>query len=236
MIGPADGATMRSVTRWMAQTARGVAAAVRTHPGTLLAAAAALAVASVLLPPLVLSLARKPADYFTFNPWLSRLPEYVTNPEVPLAVKVDKLWALVIFWFSSDSPMGGTEWGFAVGVGDLVRIALTSLLFGLYVALWRRERRQRVRAVSFTAGAWAARPSGMLGAVSGVVGLSTGPCSVMGCGAPVLPVVGLAFAGLSSGTLALLATVSTVVAVGVPAAMGAGVIYLGWVTGRRDAR
>lgn len=236
MIGPADGGNMRSVTRWLAQTARGVAAAVRAHPGTLLAAAAALGVASVLLPPLVLSLARKPADYFTFNPWLSRLPEYVTNPDVPLAVKVDKLWALVIFWFSSDSPMGGTEWGFAVGVGDLVRIALTSLLFGLYVALWRLERRQRAQAVSFAAGAWAARPSGMLGAVSGVVGLSTGPCSVMGCGAPVLPVVGLAFAGLSSGTLALLATISAVVAVGVPAAMGLGVVYLGWVTGRRDAR
>jgi hypothetical protein len=69
-----------------------------------------------------------------------------------------------------------------------------------------------------------------------VVGLSTGPCSVMGCGAPVLPVVGLAFAGLSSGTLALLATISTVVAVGVPAAMSVGVVYLGWLTGRRDAR
>jgi hypothetical protein len=227
---------MRSVTQWMAQTARGVAAAGRTHPGTLLAAAAALAGASVLLPPLVLSLARKPADYFTFNPWLSRLPEYVANPDVPLAVKVEKLWALVIFWFSSDSPMGGTEWGFAVGVGDLVRIALTSLLFGLYVALWRLERRQRVQAVGVAAGAWAARPSGMLGAVSGMVGLSTGPCSVMGCGAPVLPVVGLAFAGLSSGTLALLATISTAVAVGVPAAMGVGVVYLGWLTGRRDAQ
>src|SRR5262245_20087337 len=134
MIGPAD--DMRSLANAAADVARGVVAAVRTRPGTLLAAAAALGATSILLPPLVLSLARKPADYFTFNPWLSRLPEYVANPDVSLAVKLEKLWALVIFWFSSDSPMGGTEWGFAVGVGDLVRIGLTSLLFGLYIALW----------------------------------------------------------------------------------------------------
>jgi hypothetical protein len=231
MIRSAD--DMRSLAEAAADVARGVATAVRTRPGTLLAAAAALGAASILLPPLVLSLARKPADYFTFNPWLTRLPEYVAHPDVPLAVKLEKLWALVIFWFSSDSPMGGTEWGFAVGVGDLVRIGLTSLLFGLYIALWRLERDQRALVGGIAAGAWTARPSGMLGALSGVVGLSTGPCSVMGCGAPVLPVVGLAFAGLSSGTLALLATVSTVVAVGVPAAIGVGVAYLGWVTGRR---
>ncbi len=45
---------------------------------------------------------------------------------------------------------------------------------------------------------------GLVGAFAGVLGLSTGPCSVVGCGAPVLPVAGLVFAGLSSGTLALL--------------------------------
>ncbi|MGH7312889.1 MAG: hypothetical protein ACREJV_06940 [Candidatus Rokuibacteriota bacterium] len=189
-----------------------------------------------MLPPLVLSLVRKPVDYFTFNPWLKRLPEYVANPDVPLAVKVEKLWALVIFWFSSDSPMGGTEWGFAVGVGDLLRIALTSLLFGLYVALWRLGLDRRARGGGAATGAWVGRQSGPLGALVGMVGLSTGPCSVMGCGAPVLPVVGLAFVGLSSGTLALLSTVSTVIAVGMPAAMALGVAYLGWLTGRRGER
>src|SRR2546425_150842 len=52
------------------------------------------------------------------------------------------------------------------------------------------------------------RASGIVGACAGVLGLSTGPCSVVGCGAPVLPVVGLVFAGLSSGTLALLSGAS----------------------------
>jgi hypothetical protein len=223
---------MGILARAVTDTARGVTAALGTRPGTLLAGAAALFALSILLPPLVLSVFRKPVDYFTFNPWLRRLPEYVADPEVPLAVKLEKLWGLVLFWFSSDSPMGGTEWGFAVGIGDLVRIALTSLLFGLYVALWRVGSGASGRG----SGAWVGRQSGPLGALIGMVGLSTGPCSVMGCGAPVLPVVGLAFVGLSSGTIALLSTVSAVMAVGLPTAMAIGVVYLGWLTGRRDAR
>ena len=44
------------------------------------------------------------------------------------------------------------------------------------------------------------RRFGIAGALMSILGLSTGPCSVMGCGAPVLPVIGLAFVGLSSGT------------------------------------
>ncbi len=233
---PAGKAGMRAVTRLGADALRGMATALRARPGTLLAASGALFALSILLPPLVLSLARKPVDYFTFNPWLKRLPDYVTTPDVPVATKLEKLWALVIFWFSSDSPMGGTEWGFAVGVADIARIGLTSLLFGLYVALWRLDRDRRVLFGGVTTGAWVGRQSGPLGALVGMVGLSTGPCSVMGCGAPVLPVIGLAFAGLTSGTLALLATVSTVVAIGMPAAMGLGVAYLGWLTGRRPRR
>src|SRR5436190_7955026 len=35
-------------------------------------------VMDIVVPPIVLSLARKPVDYFTFNPWLKRLPEFLT--------------------------------------------------------------------------------------------------------------------------------------------------------------
>ena len=52
------------------------------------------------------------------------------------------------------------------------------------------------------------RGGGASGALASVLGVSTGGCTVMGCGAPMLPVVGLAFVGLSSGTLALLAELS----------------------------
>jgi hypothetical protein len=63
--------------------------------------------------------------------------------------------------------------------------------------------------------------------VASVLGLSTGPCSVVGCGAPVLPVVGLVFAGLSSTTLALLSQVSRVSAIVVIAALLMAVAWLG---------
>ena len=39
----------------------------------------------ILVPPLVLSLARKPLDVFTFNPWLKRLPEYLASGKGSLA-------------------------------------------------------------------------------------------------------------------------------------------------------
>jgi hypothetical protein len=58
----------------------------------------------------------------------------------------------------------------------------------------------------------------------------------MGCGAPVIPVVGLAFAGLTSGTLALLAEVSRVATALVFVAVISGVIYLGWRTGQQAQR
>jgi hypothetical protein len=72
----------------------------------------------------------------------------------------------------------------------------------------------------------------MLGSVASVLGLSTGPCSVMGCGAPVMPVVGLAFAGLSSTTVAALSQLSSIVGVGLIVALAVAVSGLGWVVGR----
>jgi uncharacterized protein YacL len=68
-----------------------------------------------------------------------------------------------------------------------------------------------------------------------VLGLSTGPCSVVGCGAPVLPVVGLVFAGLSSGTLALLSGASRVLSAVVLVALTLVVAGLGWQAGQRGA-
>lgn len=62
----------------------------------------------------------------------------------------------------------------------------------------------------------------------GALGLSTSACTVMGCGAPVLPVVGLAFVGLSSGTLKWMADLSSVGTSVVLGALVLGVSYLGW--------
>lgn len=212
----------------VARVARGVVRAIRAHPRVFLGVAAAVVALSILGPPVVLSLARRPVDYFTFNPWLKRLPEYVLSPTVPLAQKAEKLPALALFWFSSDSPYGGIDWGFAVDVTDLLRILVLAGLFGAYFALLAR-RRETVSASGGSAPVTAR--GGVAGMLTSVVGLSTGPCSVMGCGAPVIPVVGLAFAGLSSGTLAFLASLSRVTTALVFLALGAAVLYLAWRTG-----
>ena len=225
----------------MKAVVRGVRAAVRGRPKILLTVAAGVLILELLLPPLVLSLARKPCDYATFNPWLRRLPGYLVSGEVPLASKLEFLPNFALFWVSADSPYGGTEWGFAVTVSDLARFAAIAVLFGLYFALLLRSR--DVSRVSVAQGPgslplhpraerrWGT-PGGVFGSVTSVLGFSTGGCTVMGCGAPVLPVVGLAFVGLSSGTLALLALVSRVATGLVLLVMTVSVAYLGWRLGQ----
>ena len=202
---------------------RGLAAALRARTKTFALVAAGVFWLDILVPPAVLSLARKPIDFFTFNPWLKRLPEYLASGKGSLAERLERTWGLALFWFSADSPYG-VDWGFAVTVSDLARFALMALIIGAYFALWL-HRRDRMEGAG-----WGAQ-GGVLGAVSSVFGLATGGCTVMGCGAPVIPVVGLAFAGLTSTTLTWLSELSTVATAAVLVGMGAGVLYLAWRVG-----
>jgi hypothetical protein len=211
---------------------RGVWGAIRGHPYVFLGVGVAVVAMSVLGPVLVLSLARRPVDYFTVNPWLKRLPAYVVSSTIPLEQKLEKLPALALFWFSSDSPYGGTDWGFAVDVTDAARILLLAAPSGASRA--RPPHGRAARAAPAT-GVLATRRSGVAGMLASVVGLSTGPCSVMGCGAPVIPVVGLAFAGLSSGTLAFLAGLSRVATVLMLVGLVVAVVLLGWRAGTRGS-
>jgi hypothetical protein len=208
---------------------RGTSRALWRRPGTFAAVAGVVVALSIMLPPLVLSVARKPWTYFAFNPWLKSLPSYLAS-EGPWSQKVDFLCRVALFWFSADGPYGAPEWGFAVDMMDLGRMVVTGLLVAAYAAVWLylRDQGQLAR--------WhaAAPRGGTVGALVGMLGLSTGPCSVMGCGAPVLPVVGLAFAGLSSGTLAVLSGLSRVMAVAVMVGLAIGVIRLGARAGRLE--
>jgi hypothetical protein len=213
------------------RVARGLGIAIAARPAAFAAVALAVLLLDVLLPPLVLSVARKPVDYFTFNPWLRKLPEYLASTSVPLAKKLEFLPGLALFWFSADSPYGGPEWGFAVDVTDVLRFVLLALLIAAYFVLWRQRQDQA------TSRGWTVRlgpPGGAAGTVVSVLAFSTGPCSVMGCGAPVIPVIGLAFVGLTSGTLKLLAGVATVATAVVLVALSAGVLYLAWSVGRPE--
>lgn len=209
---------------------RGVVGALRSRLGVFFAVTAGVFALDLFLPPVMLSVVRKPFDYFAFNAWLPELPGYLLASEIPLQRKLEFLPDLALFWFSADSPYGGVDWGFAVTVGDLLRFLLLSLLFGLYFAL---VFHCRDRALAAAWGPGLRRGGIASGALAGALGISTGGCTVMGCGAPVIPVVGLMFVGLSSGTLALLAQLSRSATLFVFVAVMLGVVYLGWLAGGR---
>ena len=207
---------------------RGIRAAVRARPAAFLAIAGAVLALHLALPPLVLAVTRKPWTYFAFNPWLKKLPEYVMSGET-LEKKLDFLSRVALFWFTADGPYGVPEWGFAVDTMDVLRFVVMALLVGVYGALWLHARQQG-RVSGWRASA--SRSGGVVGAFASVLGLSTGPCSVVGCGAPVLPVVGLVFTGLSSGTLAVLSVSSRIAGAGVLVLLSGAVAYLGWQVAR----
>lgn len=216
----------------IAQTFRGIAAALRSQTKIVWGVAAAVFVFNLAAPVVILSVARRPLDFFTFNPWLRRLPEYLASEE-PLSKKLSFLSNMAIAWVSADNGGEGIDWGFIVDVPTLWRIFLTSLVFGAFFALWSYRRRQ---GEAGGAGFKAARPAGVAGALTSVVGLTTGPCTLSGCGVPVLPVVGLALTGLTSGTLTLMATLSRISIAVVLSLMGIAVIWLGWRAGSTPDR
>jgi hypothetical protein len=206
---------------------RGIGRALRARPRLFVGVAVAILVLDVLVPVAVLSIARVPVDYFTVNPWLRNLPGYLASGKGTLGERLGRAWELALFWFSADGVFG-IDWGFAVTTADLARFILMAGLVGAYFALWA-HRRAGARPTG-----WRMRTGGqggMLGAAGSVCGLATGGCTVMGCGAPVIPVVGLAFVGLSSTTLTLFAQVSTYATLAVVTGLLAGVLYLAWRVG-----
>jgi len=208
--------------RWAGEALRGAWTALAAHPGMFASVTLAVAALNVVAPVAILSAVRKPLDFYTFNPWLKRLPEYLASDDAPLVEKLAKLPDLALFWVSAGSTYGGAEWGFAVDVTDVGRILLVSALFGLYFALWRRYRD-----LALGGAARALRRGGLAGAAATVFGISSGACSVTGCGAPVIPVLGLAFVGLESGTLHFLAGSSRVATIALLVVLVLAVGYLG---------
>jgi len=218
----------QTVLAAIAQTVRGIAVALRARAKLVWAVTALVFLFNLAAPVAILSVARRPVDFFTFNPWLSRLPEYLRSDEA-LSKKLSFLSSMAIAWLSSDNGGEGIEWGFIIDVPTIVRILLTSLVFGSYFALWSYRRREgQACGVGFEA----ARPAGVAGAVTSVFGLTTGPCTLAGCGVPVLPIVGLAFTGLSSGTLTLFTTLSRISIAVVLCAMALAVVWFGWRVGK----
>jgi hypothetical protein len=211
---------------------QGIRAAVGARPVAFLAIASVVLALNAVLPPLVLAVTRKPWTYFAFNPWLKKLPEFLVSGET-LEKKLDFLSRVALYWFTADGPYGVPEWGFAVDTADVLRFVVMALLVGAYGVLWL-DARQRGRVSGWRASA--TKNGGVVGAFASILGLSTGPCSVVGCGAPVLPVIGLVFTGLSSGTLAVLSISSRVTAASALVLLGAAVAYLGWQVAPKSQR
>ena len=215
--------------RAIASSLRGIGTAVRSRLWLFLAVALGVFALDIFVPPLVLTVARKPVTAFTINPWLPSLPDYLASGPGSLAERFTKAWGLALFWFSADNSFG-LEWGFAVTTADLARFVFMSLLVAAYFALWMQRR------AALPVAPWGRRAGGsggVLGALGGFFGLSTGGCTVMGCGAPVLPVIGLAFAGLSSTTIKWLSELSTIGTSAVLIGLASAVGWLGWRTGSR---
>ena len=70
--------------RWMADALRGAWTALAAHPGMFASVTLAVAGLNVVAPVALLSAVRKPFDFYTFNPWLKRLPEYFASDNAPL--------------------------------------------------------------------------------------------------------------------------------------------------------
>ena len=216
--------------RSIAETLRGIKKALAAYPAMFVLVTIAVAVLNVLAPIAVLSIVREPVDFFTFNPWLRRLPEYLASDEYAMGVKLRKLPDLALFWCSSKSTYGGADWGFAVDVADVGRILLVSALFGLYFALWRYRRSK----LGGARGSIALRRGGLAGVAATFVGITTGACSVSGCGAPVMPVIALAFVGIESGTLHFLAQSSRVATIALFTVLIVAVVWLGFAASQAD--
>ena len=216
--------------RWIGETLRGMKLALAAHPGLFVLVTVGVAVLNVVAPVAVLSIVREPVDFFTFNPWLSRLPEYLASDEYEMGVKLRKLPDLALFWFSSRATYGGADWGFAVDVADVGRILLVSALFGLYFTLWRYRR----SVLGGARGSMALHRGGIAGVAATFVGITTGACSVSGCGAPVMPVIALAFVGIESGTLHFLAQSSRIATIALFAVLIVAVSWLGFAAGRGE--
>src|SRR5207247_1868296 len=74
--------------RHLTTACRGIHVAVRAHPWSMAAALILALTIQILLPPVILSLVRKPWTYFAFNPWLKRLPDYLVG-STPFEQKLD---------------------------------------------------------------------------------------------------------------------------------------------------
>src|SRR2546430_11918394 len=97
------------------------------------------------LPPLVLSVARKPYDYFSINPWLHNLPSWLASGEATASRKVDFVWNVAVLWFVASGEDDAAGGGVTVTGADIARRALMGVAFRAYFNLLLERRTQLQR-------------------------------------------------------------------------------------------
>jgi len=68
---------------------RGICGAMLFRPGVFIAAAGLVLALDLFLPPVLLSIVRKPLDYCAFNAWLPQFPGYLFSGAIPLQRKLE---------------------------------------------------------------------------------------------------------------------------------------------------
>lgn len=226
----------RVTMRRLGSVPRGIVGAIRGNRRIFVLVALGVFLLNLTLPPVLLSAVRKPPDHFSFNPWLRNIPAWLASDEASWGRKLDFLFNAALYWFIADSPYDAAEWGYTATVRDVLRWIFVSLLFGLYFALWYTRRAQVAACKPVAAPAGGGR-AGFLGTLLSTLGFSTLPCSVVGCGAPVLPVLGLVFSGLalSSVTLTWINRTSQIITLLVYVGVSLGIVSLSRLVADQDA-
>src|SRR2546427_2617628 len=124
----------------MARMLQATVRAIRRRAVVFVLVVAAIAALNLVLPPLVLSVARKPYDYFSINPWLHNLPSWLRSGEATAGRKLDFVWNAAVLWFVASGQSDAPEWGFTATVSDFARWILIGVLFGTYFTLWLERR------------------------------------------------------------------------------------------------
>src|SRR2546426_9425578 len=97
---------------------------IRRRAGVFVLVVAAIVALNLVLPPLVLSVARKPYDYFSINPWLHNLPSWLASGEATASRKADFLWNAAVLWVVASGGCDAAGGGVSVTVADIARRAL----------------------------------------------------------------------------------------------------------------
>jgi len=75
----------------------GIVLAVRERRRLFATVAVAVFLVNVLLPPLVLTVARKPPDHVSINPWLRNLPAWLASDDATWQRKAQFLWNAALY-------------------------------------------------------------------------------------------------------------------------------------------